>query len=388
MGSCCTGSQGQEKNCQIILQTQIQNTIISEYDIKYHKQIQFIQGKIVNQVQACARGYLVRKRYQNLIQKLRKQKMISKEQYNYSNELSFKDTFPFQDPKLTQMTKSQHQQIYQVKKLPKVPDYLSSRINKILLLYTNFKYDTEEDNKFNFPIYQLDDGSIYHGQWKNGHGCGKQYWQNGTFYEGYWAFNMFDGRGRLVHSDGNIYEGEFRNDKASGKGIYYSIEGLKYVGEWENDVQSGQGMEIWHDGTTYSGEYKNGLKNGQGVFKWSDGSMYTGQFVDGNLEGVGQFKWEDGRVYDGYWKNNCMHGNGQFKWPDGRKYEGQYNNGIKEGLGQFEWPDGRLYKGDWQNNKQHGVGIYLGYNGIEKEGEWADGKLVRWNKGKARMSII
>ncbi|CAD8052816.1 unnamed protein product [Paramecium sonneborni] len=381
MGSCCTSSQGQDKNCQIILQTQIQNTIISDFDLKYHKQIQFIQ--------ACARGYLVRKRYQSLIKKLKKQKVLNKEQNHYSNELSFKDTYHFQDMKATQIHKNQDQQVYKVKKLAKVPDYLSIRVNKILQLYTTFKYDSEEDNQFNFPIYQLDDGSIYHGQWKNGHGCGKQYWLNGTFYEGYWAFNMFDGRGRLVHSDGNIYEGEFKNDKAFGKGVFYSIDGLKYVGQWENDVQNGRGMEIWHDGTTYDGEYRNGLKNGQGVFKWSDGSVYTGQFVDGNIEGIGKFQWEDGRIYQGSWKNNCMHGHGQFIWPENKGiYEGNYNNGVKEGQGHFEWPDGRFYKGEWQNNKQHGTGVYLGINGIQKEGEWADGRLVRWIKGKARLSIV
>lgn len=44
------------------------------------------------------------------------------------------------------------------------------------------------------------------------YGCGRQYWQNGTFYEGYWVYNMFEGRGRLVHNDGNIYEGDFIND--------------------------------------------------------------------------------------------------------------------------------------------------------------------------------
>lgn len=47
----------------------------------------------------------------------------------------------------------------------------------------------------------------------------------------------------------------------------------------------------------------------------------------------------------------------------------------------------KMYKGEWQNNKQHGVGLFVGYNGMEKEGEWSEGKLVKWNKGKVRMSI-
>lgn len=30
------------------------------------------------------------------------------------------------------------------------------------------------------------------------HGCGRQYWLNGLYYEGYWAHNIFQGRGRLI----------------------------------------------------------------------------------------------------------------------------------------------------------------------------------------------
>lgn len=55
------------------------------------------------------------------------------------------------------------------------------------------------------------------------HGCGRQYWLNGSYYEGYWAYNMFKGRGRLIKVDGDIYEGEFKNNKTSGKVIVILI---------------------------------------------------------------------------------------------------------------------------------------------------------------------
>ncbi len=34
--------------------------------------------------------------------------------------------------------------------------------------------------------------SIYVGEWRNGarHGVGKQYWQDGSYYYGYWKNNM------------------------------------------------------------------------------------------------------------------------------------------------------------------------------------------------------
>ncbi|CAD8087158.1 unnamed protein product [Paramecium sonneborni] len=387
MGQCCQGYQDQDRNCKIILQTQIRNTIISEGDLKYIKQIRLIQ--------AYVRGYLVRKQYQWLIHKLKHKKNLGKQLQYQSNEMSFNDSAPFQDTKLSQISKLDYLQIEKFKILDQVPDYLVNRVNKILQQYTSFKYDNEEENKFNFSIYQLEDGCIYQGQWKNGmkHGCGKQYWLSGLYYEGYWAENMFQGRGRLVQADGNIFEGEFNNNKASGnvivililQGTLYSVDGAKYVGQWENNAKNGYGTEIRLDGTLYEGYYKNGEKNGQGTFKWADGSIYKGHFVDGNFEGEGEFKWEDGRIYIGEWKNDQMDGQGIFIWPDNRKYQGSYKNGKKEGFGQFQWPDGRIYKGEWANNKQHGLGNYLGSNGVEKEGEWYEGKLLRWIKNKNRI---
>jgi hypothetical protein len=43
-----------------------------------------------------------------------------------------------------------------------------------------------------------------------------QIWKDGSKYEGYWKFDMANGKGRLIHSDGDVYEGEWLNDKAHG----------------------------------------------------------------------------------------------------------------------------------------------------------------------------
>ena len=39
------------------------------------------------------------------------------------------------------------------------------------------------------------------------HGLGKQIWPDNSLYEGYWANDMANGKGRLIHSDGDVYEG-------------------------------------------------------------------------------------------------------------------------------------------------------------------------------------
>ena len=58
--------------------------------------------------------------------------------------------------------------------------------------------------------YRLDNGAIYEGYWSAEgarHGPGKQMWLDGSKYDGMWANDRANGRGRLIHSDGSMYEG-------------------------------------------------------------------------------------------------------------------------------------------------------------------------------------
>jgi len=36
-------------------------------------------------------------------------------------------------------------------------------------------------------------------------GRGKQYWPDGSVYEGYWNNHTANGKGRLIHADGDAY---------------------------------------------------------------------------------------------------------------------------------------------------------------------------------------
>ena len=47
------------------------------------------------------------------------------------------------------------------------------------------------------PVKIIDEKAIYIGEWKNGkrYGKGKQYWDTGSFYEGYWQDNVYNGKG-------------------------------------------------------------------------------------------------------------------------------------------------------------------------------------------------
>ena len=58
----------------------------------------------------------------------------------------------------------------------------------------------------------MDNGAIYVGQWSDSElreGLGSQYWENGSFFTGYWHNDMAHGKGRLVHAEGSMYQGQW-----------------------------------------------------------------------------------------------------------------------------------------------------------------------------------
>ena len=75
---------------------------------------------------------------------------------------------------------------------------------------------------------ELESGSIFIGEWNMNdmrHGKGKQFWTDGSVYEGYWKDDQANGHGRLIHADGDYYEGHWTNDQANGKGKYVHSDG-------------------------------------------------------------------------------------------------------------------------------------------------------------------
>ena len=227
--------------------------------------------------------------------------------------------------------------------------------------------------------YELDNCSIYLGQWNNKnqrHGKGIQFWIDGSKYEGYWKNDMTNGKGRLIYGDGEAYEGEWINDKAEGKGKYINTQGSIYFGEWKDDMPHGRGEEKWIDGSVYIGYYENGKKHGKAKFNWTDGSYYEGEFFNNEINGFGKYVWSDGRSYEGFWKNNKMNGKGTFIWPNGKKYIGEYQDDEKNGFGEFILEDGVKYIGTWKNGLQHGKGALISKVIGKKEMEFNAGKIV------------
>jgi hypothetical protein len=111
------------------------------------------------------------------------------------------------------------------KRLEKMPDILSLEAKTQLIKFgpylsvRDFDGSEEESKTIHLEIYELEDGAVYCGQWRDSkrHGKGKCIWKDGSVYEGEWLFDAANGKGRLIHADGDIYEGDWVNDKAEGK---------------------------------------------------------------------------------------------------------------------------------------------------------------------------
>jgi hypothetical protein len=69
-------------------------------------------------------------------------------------------------------------------------------------------------------------------------------WADGSVYEGIWARNQANGRGRLIHIDGDIYDGDWVDDKAHGRGKYLHADGAIFNGDWRDDQQEGFGIIV------------------------------------------------------------------------------------------------------------------------------------------------
>ena len=113
------------------------------------------------------------------------------------------------------------------------------------------------------------EGKIYIGEMslnkmKNGRGVLIDSF-NGTYYVGYFKYDLQEGQGRLYDLNSNklLYEGTFHFGKPFGKGHYYYQEDVEIVGTF-NELGEGKGSQKFQEGRWY-GDFYGLLKNGTGV---------------------------------------------------------------------------------------------------------------------------
>lgn len=113
-----------------------------------------------------------------------------------------------------------------------------------------------------------------------------QVWPQKT-YDGEWAANALNGRGKLLWSDGASYTGHFESGKFHGNGCYKDARNNKFVGRWKRGYRDGPGKEYDRDGGSYSGGFRKGRRHGYGRYTDFEGRLYTGGWERGMRSGRG-----------------------------------------------------------------------------------------------------
>ena len=91
---------------------------------------------------------------------------------------------------------------------------------------------------------------------------------------------------KLYHDlpDGSMYHGQMRNGERHGFGILVTTEG-HYEGYWSNDKAEGISTFNYFNGDFYSGQWSDDQPNGYGVYLEKDQSKYEGNFINGQKSG-------------------------------------------------------------------------------------------------------
>lgn len=193
----------------------------------------------------------------------------------------------------------------------------------------------DEEIILTFSIKLLQDQSVYEGslnQFKQPHGLGKRFYQDGSIFNGYWEFGTTSGYGQYISSDLDIYIGEWAHGIYNGFGKSIKSNGDFIEGTFKNGIIQGTGIEV-SCGSHYKGEFVDGKKHGKGLLKMNKNLEYFGEFSNGEMNGNAQVKYFD-KSFCGCF--NGIFAEGVMTYQDGGKFYGKIVDFIEEGEGLFE----------------------------------------------------
>lgn len=211
-----------------------------------------------------------------------------------------------------------------------------------------------------------------------------------------------NGYGKESYDAGQEYEGFFKDGKRNGPGILKYGDGSSYNGMWEEGVKTGVGMYDNGDNSYFLGYHKNDLRDGYGYDQtanedgtydfqgniWEGGNSIEefGFASTGNSDGCingdcsngfGRYVFSNDDVYLGYYKNDTFNLFGVYIYTNGDVYIGSYINGKRNGFGMYVWADKSIYYGEYQNDTYHGLGAFLSNDGKNQIGEFKNGVLAK-----------
>jgi len=210
--------------------------------------------------------------------------------------------------------------------------------------------------------------------------------EDGSFYAGQVKDGRPDGNGTLTDKHGSNFTGIFVNGQKSGFFIVDFSNHSRYEGMYKDDMKNGKG--IYAEPCQY--DYKKNGRFGGCFFEWLDSSKFgkglkalTSQVLEGvEIDFNGLFKhnpnygWDAGPrndtldeslavFYAGEFKNDLYNGHGVYisAHKPLKMYDVEWRNGLQNGKGLEIWrhlnvsEPYMIYRGEYKDGKHHGVGI-------------------------------
>ena len=188
-------------------------------------------------------------------------------------------------PKLDELHDNTH---CDIKELVSLESRLDSLENVKVANYPNgdtYKGQLNSEKKrHGYGLYKMSNGTVYCGQFDNGHPCGIGHYTyaSGDQYFGQIAEKDLNGYGKYVSKNGTIHEGYYKDGSRNGYGRMWAPNKSFFSGMYKNDVIEGEGRYRYPSGDVYVGEFRAGKFHGQGTYTFAgNGSQIKGQFADG-----------------------------------------------------------------------------------------------------------
>jgi hypothetical protein len=235
----------------------------------------------------------------------------------------------------------------------------------------------------NTGTYYYLNNDVHTGSWSNGlrNGYGVMVFAatadaGEERYEGEWAADKMEGRGRYTHADGSYYDGMWSGGRMHGPGgVFVFANQNKYTGDFAFDLKHGYGVLEYARGGRYSGHWVNDVAEGEGEVVYEGGEVFRGSFARGLKSGPGELTFTNGDRLQGTWAEDRLDGPGVMRYgATGNVYEGEFKEDLRDGNGTlFDVATNSRFEGLWAQGRRHGPGKLFFADGSCATGEWVEG---------------